>query len=243
MGILAGFAIVTAVYSTCAALSWVLPGRKVVGYACDVYTGKPLEYKLNGLAVLLTVLSSYLILGAAKVVPASFIMENYASCVLAANAYGLFGSYLLYLRGRGIPEEKRQLYYVSNTRPAVVTYDFSHGLQRAPTRDRPEKAVVTEEDRERDRRRPQALHFFLGQEFNLRYKTLDLKMFLYVVGAVMLGLNVYSAVALQVKNDGVISKASIAYAWMFTHFLFEYLFFEEIHLYVYSYSVYPAFQT
>ena len=90
---------------------------------------------------------------------------------------------------------------------------------------------MTEDDRLRDAKRPEVLHFFFGQEFNLRFQLLDLKMLLYVVGAVMLGLNVYSAIALQIKQDGAVSKASVAYGWMFSHFLFEYLFFEEIHLY------------
>jgi hypothetical protein len=39
-------------------------------------------------------------------------------------------------------------------------------------------------------------------ELNPRWAMLDVKMFLYLVGAVMLSLNVLSAAALQAEQDG-----------------------------------------
>lgn len=53
----------------------------------------------------------------------------------------------------------------------------------------------------------------------------------------MLGLNVLSAVYEQAYNNGGeknMSYASGTYMLMFMHFLTEYLYFEEIHLYTYD---------
>lgn len=110
MGLLAGFGIVTTVYLTCAGLTLALPGRKVIGYACDTETGKPLQYRLNGLLVLYTTLAIFFVLGALKIVPRSFIASNFFSSAFAANTYGLIGSTLLYFRGKGL--NPRQPYQV-----------------------------------------------------------------------------------------------------------------------------------
>ena len=70
---------------------------------------------------------------------------------------------------------------------------------------------------------------YLGRLENPQRGRVDAKMFLYLVGAVMLALNVSSFAAHQPK-PGV-----ILYAALFLFFLTEYLFFERVHLYTYDF--------
>jgi len=64
----------------------------------------------------------------------------------------------------------------------------------------------------------------------------DAKMFLYLVGAVMLELNVLSFAAHHVlAHPGDPSRGVLLYAVMFSFFLAEYLTFEEVHLYTYDF--------
>src|SRR5687768_6042650 len=67
--------------------------------------------------------------------------------------------------------------------------------------------------------------FYLGRAENPQWGKVDAKMFLYLVGAVMLALNIISFASVD-PTPGV-----ILYAAMFLFFLTEYLFFEEVHLY------------
>jgi delta14-sterol reductase len=64
----------------------------------------------------------------------------------------------------------------------------------------------------------------------------DAKMFLYLVGAVMLELNLLSFTAQHLKaypEDP--SQGVILYAFLFSFFVVEYLNFEEVHLYTYDF--------
>ncbi|KAJ3007652.1 UNVERIFIED_CONTAM: hypothetical protein HDU68_003414, partial [Siphonaria sp. JEL0065] len=79
------------------------------------------------------------------------------------------------------------------------------------------------------------LEFFNGSFFNPRIFGVDAKMALYCLGAVMLQLNILSMAALHYQNNGsVIANAVIVYVGMFTWFLIEYSFFENVHLYTYD---------
>lgn len=65
---------------------------------------------------------------------------------------------------------------------------------------------------------------------------IDAKMFLYLVGAVMLELNVLSSCAHHVAlHPAAVSPGVLAYTALFSFFLCEYLFFEEVHLYTYDF--------
>jgi delta14-sterol reductase len=65
---------------------------------------------------------------------------------------------------------------------------------------------------------------------------LDAKMFLYLVGAVMLELRVLSFAAHHyLTHPGDPSPGVLLYAALFTFFLLEYLFFERVHLYTYDF--------
>jgi protein-S-isoprenylcysteine O-methyltransferase Ste14 len=64
----------------------------------------------------------------------------------------------------------------------------------------------------------------------------DAKMYLYLIGAVQLELNVLSFAAHQaLSHEGAVSPGVLLYAALFTFFVCEYLFFEEVHLYTYDF--------
>jgi protein-S-isoprenylcysteine O-methyltransferase Ste14 len=65
---------------------------------------------------------------------------------------------------------------------------------------------------------------------------IDAKMYLYLIGAVQLELNVVSFAAHQaLAHPGDASPGAFVYAALFTFFVCEYLFFEEVHLYTYDF--------
>lgn len=66
-------------------------------------------------------------------------------------------------------------------------------------------------------------------------RVVDAKMYLYLVGAVQLELNVVSFGAHQAIAHGGASPGTVVYAALFTFFVCEYLFFEEVHLYTYDF--------
>jgi protein-S-isoprenylcysteine O-methyltransferase Ste14 len=79
---------------------------------------------------------------------------------------------------------------------------------------------------------------FLGRIENPQWLggRIDAKMWLYLVGATMLGLNLYSFAMhhrLTFPNDP--SPGIALYVGLFTFFLCEYLFFERVHLYTYDF--------
>ena len=83
-----------------------------------------------------------------------------------------------------------------------------------------------------------AADLYLGRLENPQWRggTLDAKMFLYLVGAVLLELNVlaFTARHLALYADDP-SPGVLVYAALFTFFVVEYLNFEEVHLYTYDF--------
>ena len=76
--------------------------------------------------------------------------------------------------------------------------------------------------------------FYLGRRENPQRGRVDAKMFLYLVGAVMLELNVLSFTAHHVMKFAD-STSIVVYAALFSFFLVEYLWFERVHLYTYDF--------
>jgi delta14-sterol reductase len=79
---------------------------------------------------------------------------------------------------------------------------------------------------------------YLGRRENpqLLGGLVDAKMWLYLVGAVMLELNLLSFAAHQAEvNGGTTAPTVVVYSALFTFFVCEYLFFEEVHLYTYDF--------
>jgi protein-S-isoprenylcysteine O-methyltransferase Ste14 len=79
---------------------------------------------------------------------------------------------------------------------------------------------------------------FLGRVENPQWLggRVDAKMWLYLVGATMLGLNLYSfAMHQRLAYPDDPSPGVALYTALFTFFLCEYLFFERVHLYTYDF--------
>lgn len=75
---------------------------------------------------------------------------------------------------------------------------------------------------------------FLGRLENPQWFGVDAKMYLYLVGAIGLELNLLSACAYHVQQFGP-SPGVILYTAMFSFFACEYLYFERVHLYTYDF--------
>ena len=77
---------------------------------------------------------------------------------------------------------------------------------------------------------------FLGRLENPQFKNgkIDAKMWLYLVGAVMLELNVLGFVAHHYQEFGSVSANLLLCAAMLTYFVWDYLSFEKVHLYTYD---------
>jgi hypothetical protein len=78
---------------------------------------------------------------------------------------------------------------------------------------------------------------FLGRLENPQFKEgrIDAKMWLYLIGAVMLELNVISFLAHHYMVFGEISPGLMLGAAMLSYFVFDYLSFEKVHLYTYDF--------
>jgi protein-S-isoprenylcysteine O-methyltransferase Ste14 len=84
--------------------------------------------------------------------------------------------------------------------------------------------------------KPLLADLFLGRRENPRWRggRVDAKMWLYLVGAVLLELNVLSFAAHQQAARGDLSPGVVLYAALFSFFLVDYLTFERVHLYTYD---------
>ncbi len=81
-----------------------------------------------------------------------------------------------------------------------------------------------------------AADLFFGRLANPQWRGIDAKMYLYLVGAVMLELNLLGFAAhhvLTFPDDP--SPGVLLHVALFSFFLFEYLHFEEVHLYTYDF--------
>jgi hypothetical protein len=79
---------------------------------------------------------------------------------------------------------------------------------------------------------------YLGRIENPQWlgRRIDAKMWLYLTGATMLGLNLYSfAMHHQLSFPNDPSRGVTLYVALFSFFLCEYLFFERVHLYTYDF--------
>jgi protein-S-isoprenylcysteine O-methyltransferase Ste14 len=87
------------------------------------------------------------------------------------------------------------------------------------------------------RARPFLAELYFGRLENPQFfgARLDAKMFLYLVGAVMLALNVLSFLAHHLLSFGAASSPGlILYGCLFLWFVIDYLVFERVHLYTYD---------
>jgi protein-S-isoprenylcysteine O-methyltransferase Ste14 len=184
----AGFFAPWIIYGCMLVLHLLLPSRKVPGYVADEAGGRPLEYRLNGLPVLLVVVGLWVVLNATGVVPWDWLYTHRWS--------GLIGSCVLGL-----------------------VFSLAVVLTAPPTG------------------RSFLADLYLGRWMNRQFLggRVDAKMFLYLIGAAMLGLNVLAFTAHHVLTfPGTYSLGVLLYAALLLWFVTEYLFFERVHLYTYD---------
>jgi Delta14-sterol reductase len=87
------------------------------------------------------------------------------------------------------------------------------------------------------RGRPFLTELYLGRSENRQFVggRVDAKMFLYLAGAVMLALNLFSFTAHHMLTFGsVFSTGVLLYCFLFFWFIVDYLVFENVHLYTYD---------
>jgi hypothetical protein len=176
-----GWAAVAALYSSCLVLHLLIPWAPTDGYVVDAKTGRPLQYRNNGLVVHLVIVAAAALLVLADAVDGSFLYTHYWAAVRGALVYSLVAAVLFFIDGKAALAEGR--------RTGVHTVDRN---DCTPTTSRP---VVADDPAEFETRSNLKL-FVLGIRFNPRPRVLggaDFKMMLYVLGANMLHLVILSA--------------------------------------------------
>lgn len=183
-----GFALPLVIYALVLVLHLVIPARWVDGYVRDPATGRPLRYRLNGLAVFLVTVGLYIFCARRGLIAWDLFWTWRWQMAAGACVLGL-------------------VFTVAIVLPAP-------------------------------RRGALGADLYLGRLDNPQWAggRVDAKMFLYLVGAIMLELNVLSFAAHHVlAHPEDPSPGLLLYAVLFSFFLAEYLTFEEVHLYTYDF--------
>ena len=178
------------------ALHILLPARRVTGYVTDPATGRPYEYRLNGLLVLAAAFGGGLAAGATGWLPFGWLHTHAWWGAAGATALG-----------------------------ALATAWLVHRPPRRAVAQPPSRGAAG-----------WVGDFYLGRVGNLTFAgRVDVKMYLYVFGGVLLVLNAWSYVAHHVElfgsgaNPGVYLQAALV-----TWFIVDYFIFERVHLYTYD---------
>ena len=184
-----GFSAPVIIYIFILFLNVFLPARVVKGYVTRSGTNEKLQYRLNGLLVLCTVILTWAYLCFTGILPWDWLYTYRWYGLAGAVVFGLVFSFWIVLPH---PEVSKSL-----------LADFYLGRLENP------------------------------QWFNGR---IDAKMWLYLVGAIMLELNVLSFAAHHYMLYGADASMGIYIsAGLLTFFVFDYLSFEEVHLYTYDF--------
>ena len=209
--------VVFGIYILCLVLHILIPERETPGYVYSEKLKAPLRYRNNAFKVLVAMVLLALFLVDRDIVAGDVLYETYWECAKYAGIYGTLLSAILFFQGR----QKLSRNEI-NTRPFTLTVA--------------KKKYGKEADDTEFKSRSYMEHFYCGYEFNPRFVGVDLKMFLYLVGAVMLELIVMSIVFKHTQQtaDGTASRAMRCYFFCISWFVFEYMYFEEVHTYTYD---------
>ena len=176
------------VYAVILLLNIILPGRWVTGYVNREGSNEKLRYRLNGLLVLIAVISLWVIGGKAGWWPWDWFYTHRWEGLIGAVIFGIIFSLAVVL-----PYPPVRRFFLAD--------------------------------------------FYLGRKENLQWLggKVDAKMWLYLVGAIMLELNVLSFTAFHLAEFGENASYGVMLcAGLLTWFVFDYLTFEEVHLYTYD---------
>ena len=166
--------------------------------------GKALKYKLNGFVMWIISFATFLIF---PMTIQTQLYDNFAGNALEALVIGLAVSFFFYIRGGNEKYARCRTIDQVNSK-----------IEPALAGEAPSKLAK----------------FYLGHEWNPRIFGVDVKMYLYAVGAITLQLNILSFCAADRLRRGHLSFAAGTYLAMFSWFIAEYMFFENVHLYTYD---------
>jgi delta14-sterol reductase len=175
-------------YAFITLLHLIFPARKVKGYVKHDTTGEVLNYRLNGIFVLVISILAWFALGYFNIVAFDWLYQVRWMSLVGALVMGLLFSFIIVLKNPSTGK--------------LFIADFWFGRLKNP---------------------------------QFKNGTIDAKMWLYLIGAVMLELNVLSFVAHHWFTHNVFNPGFLLGAAMLTWFVFDYLIFERVHLYTYDF--------
>ena len=194
----------------------LLPARSIRGYVLRADG----TYSSTRLAGFVTLLVSG-VLAASVVhyggVRASLLWESFSLVLVASLIFGLVISSAFYIRGLRLMEQR-----AIDERPRCSTVD--QGIT-------PPLLHASDSESEEFRSRSALTHFYAGlSEYNPEWMNVDIKMWLYATGAILLGLHIASAVAADsVAHGGVPKVAVTTSASLLGFFIIEYMWQEDVH--------------
>ena len=214
-----GWIYVIAISAYCMVLHKILPPFQAEdGYACDCKTKKILTYRFNGFYTLVVIFATFYYLVTIDLFDLCDFSTCYWPMFRASFTLGLAISLYLYFRG------------VNRLQKGLVdrgTSCLTKNLKRT---------TLTKSTKEFDNRSTLE-SFYCGIEWNPRVWNIDIKMFNYLIGAVLLACNVVSAVATHAskrEHNLDLSNSMYAYLIPMCWFISEYLWFENVHVYTYD---------
>ncbi len=243
------------VYLLTFVLNGAWPGTRTAGYVLDRSLKQPLWYHLNGFRVAVTVYVLALVAAASGHLDLTLFvrqLQNGAAPLMAC-VLGMACAVAFFARGM-----RRWTQHGLHASTGL-------GLDartRWPTVDQAGKVapVPTDAETREFHARTRLEHFWAGLEWNPRVVGVDIKMYLYLIGAVYLQLNLLSGLAYQSQQaaaemiasggtprppawaplalravfPGPVSYALLVYVGALSWFLTEYLYNEHVHLYTYD---------
>jgi delta14-sterol reductase len=185
---LLGFFTPWMVYAVITLLHCIIPARKVKGYVHNDKTGELLNYRINGIPVLIISILIWWGLGKLNCVPYDWLYHVRWESLIGAVSLGLIYSFATILPYRSTGK------------------NFFTDL-------------------------------WFGRLKNPQFKNgfIDAKMWLYLIGAVMLQLNILSFAVHHIQTHEIVNTGYLVATGLLSFFLWEYLTFEKVHLYTYDF--------
>ena len=174
-------------YALITLLHCIIPAKKSAGYVRNEKTGELLNYRINGIFVLIACILIWFALGKLNLVPFTWMYDVRWQSLSGAAVLGLIFSCA-----------------------SVLPYPSTG------------KNFFAD--------------FFLGRLKNPQFKNgfIDAKMWLYLIGAVWLQINILSFAVHHWQSSGFINTGYLAATACLTYFLWDYLLNEKIHVYTYD---------
>jgi delta14-sterol reductase len=175
-------------YAIITLLYYILPGRKMKGYVRHDQSGEVLNYRINGIIVLIASVLLWLLLGFMNWVPFDWLYHVRWESLAGALVMGLLFSFIMVLPhpsgGKAFPAE-----------------------------------------------------LWFGRLKNPQFKNgrIDAKMWLYLIGAVMLQLNILSFAVHHWQSFESVNPGFLLGTALLTWFIWDYFTFEYVHLYTYDF--------